>query len=345
MKNLLFSFLLLAFTLAKASSTPSDSLKLCKMGGVNLVSPTQELPFDYVEQVKRVNASWIAVIPYAFMENNSSVVEYNCEKNWWGDKPDGLRKTIEYAKQHQLKVVLKPHFWIDGKGWAGELKMSDQKWRKWEINYSRFVLEMAKLAELQKLEMLCIGTELKSATVNRSEFWRTLIASVRRVYSGELIYAANWDNYQNIPFWKDLDYIGIDAYFPLSPKQTPAVSELLRAWQPVKYQLNKFSDSLNLQIVFTEMGYRSIHKAAWNQWEIESVSELKDVNLKAQQNGYTALFESFWKEHWFAGGFIWKWEHPDKDAGGEKDSDYTPQNKPVEQIIKKWYEKKCIPPS
>jgi hypothetical protein len=48
---------------------------------------------------------------------------------------------------------------------------------------------------------------------------------------GKLTYAANWDDFDKVPFWNELDYIGIDAYFPLSNATTPSVLELNDAWQ------------------------------------------------------------------------------------------------------------------
>ena len=50
------------------------------------------------------------------------------------------------------------------------------------------------------------------------------------------------------------------------------------------------------------------------------------VNLEAQSNTMQVLFEEFWNEDWFAGGFLWKWFHNYNDAGGENDSQFTPQS-------------------
>ena len=61
------------------------------------------------------------------------------------------------------------------------------------------------------------------------------------------------------------------------------------------------------------------------------------VNLNAQTNATKAFFDSFWKEDWIAGGFIWKWFHDNESVGGPNDAWFTPQNKPVESIIKEIY--------
>jgi hypothetical protein len=48
----------------------------------------------------------------------------------------------------------------------------------------------------------------------------TIDCEIRKIYTGKLTYAANWDDFDKVPFWKELDYIGIDAYFPLSDAAT-----------------------------------------------------------------------------------------------------------------------------
>jgi hypothetical protein len=54
-------------------------------------------------------------------------------------------------------------------------------------------------------------------------------------------------------------------------------------------------------------------------------------------NGLQAIHNQFWKEEWFAGGFIWKWFHRHEKVGGEKNNRFTPQNKPAEELIRKLY--------
>ena len=62
------------------------------------------------------------------------------------------------------------------------------------------------------------------ATINQRralllQHWWELIANIRQSYSGQLTYAANFDNYQEVYFWDQLDLIGINAYFPLRELQ------------------------------------------------------------------------------------------------------------------------------
>jgi len=50
-----------------------------------------------------------------------------------------------------------------------------------------------------------------------------------------------------------------------------------------------------------------------------------------------AIHNQFWKEEWFAGGFVWKWFYSHDKVGGEKNNRFTHQNKPAEELIRKLY--------
>ena len=62
------------------------------------------------------------------------------------------------------------------------------------------------------------------------------------------------------------------------------------------------------------------------------------VNLVAQKNVLEAVFNQFWNEKWFAGGFLWKW-YDKKNADRLTDTDYTVQNKPAQKLVSDWYKK------
>ncbi len=47
-------------------------------------------------------------------------------------------------------------------------------------------------------------------------FWRTLVRRVRERYTGLLSYGANFDQFEEVGFWDALDFVAVNAYFPLS---------------------------------------------------------------------------------------------------------------------------------
>ena len=122
----------------------------------------------------------------------------------------------------------------NGARWRGDFKAKNTAdWNTWERSYEKYILQLAHLAEANEVALFCIGTELRESAKQRPHFWKQLIKKVRNVYAGQLTYSANWDEYQDITFWKDLDYIGIDAYFPISAAGTPEVEETVANWQPI----------------------------------------------------------------------------------------------------------------
>jgi len=314
-----------------------------KVNGLTLVAPAREFPEDPIPAVKEMNASWIAVVPYAFTRQGAAQVHFDHERQWWGERSDGAKETIRLAHNSEVKVLLKPQVWIPG-SWVGNLDFpTDEKWESWEEEYRAYILNFAKIAAEMKVEALCIGTELKISVQKREIFWRSLIKDIREIYDGKLTYAANWDEYPLVPFWDALDCIGVDAYFPLVEEKTPSVESLVRAWQPTYEKLKAFSKKTGKPIAFTEYGYLSLDGCAYQTWALEKKRKTTPVNQQAQANALQALYQVFWKEDWWVGGFLWKW-YPNYELGNGhsetfKKGDYSPQGKISEGIIQKWFSK------
>ncbi|MGB0839191.1 MAG: glycoside hydrolase family 113 [Chitinophagales bacterium] len=320
----------------------SDTLqkKPTKMNGVSFVSPSAPFPEHFLAPIQtKVSANWMAVSPFGFSYANQPEVRFGTQQHWWGERPEGAAKIIEYAHNHDLKVMLKPQVWMR-KGWVGGFEMTnEQDWQTWQQTYEDYILTFAKIADTMDVALFCIGTEYRIAAVERADFWRQLIQKVRKIYDGPITYAANWDNYENIPFWQELDYIGIDCYMPLVEPLNPSINALKKAWKPKATKIKSFAQQQKRPIIFTEYGYMSVAETAWQNWENEKDRSRLTISMTAQENAFEALYQTFWDQEWFAGGFIWKWYHDQEHAGGINNKDYTPQNKPVETTIKKWYSK------
>lgn len=100
------------------------------------------------------------------------------------------------------------------------------------------------------------------------DFWRGLIKKVRKEYSGPLSYAANFDEYQDIAFWGDLDFMGVNAYFKLRDelplnslpsRHRSVLREALReGWGRVFSDIEKFQHDSGIKdkpLIFTELGF------------------------------------------------------------------------------------------
>ena len=328
--KLLFVFLIL--TIIHSCSGQTE-----KINGVSFVASRDAISEEHVSPVVNVNANYAAIMPFGFIRNTAHAeIIFNTDRQWFGESKLGAKQYIETLKKQQIKIMIKPQIWISRGEFTGYLKMQDETgWKALEASYSKFILEFAQLAEDTKSEIFCIGTELEQFVEYRPEYWDNLILEIKKIYKGKLTYAANWDEFKRTPFWSQLDFIGVDAYFPVSDSQTPTVEDCLKGWRKHTNVIKGLSNAFDKPILFTEFGYRSVDFAGKEPWK--SDRGMTVVNLDAQVNTTKALFEEFWKEDWFAGGFIWKWFHNHDKVGGEDNNQFTPQNKPVEAVLKSYY--------
>ncbi len=277
----------------------------------------------------------MSIVPFAYGESSTGNLTVQTNWQWWGESIDGSRELAKMAKSEGLKVMLKPQVWFDRGTYTGDVKLdSEEKWIRFEKGYEEYILAHALNAEELNLEIMCIGTELKEFVLNRPEFWEQLISKVKSIYHGQITYAGNWDSYKLMPFWNRLDYIGVDAYFPVSDSKTPTISEIKKGWKNPTQELKEISELHNKKIMFCEFGYRSISNCGKEPWVSSRGGEL---NFEAQKNCYEGTFQSVWKEPFMAGGFLWKWYPDHEKAGGNSCKRFTPQNKPCELTISKYF--------
>ncbi|MBT8306268.1 MAG: glycoside hydrolase TIM-barrel-like domain-containing protein [Maribacter sp.] len=313
------------------------SQKYQKINGVSFVASREKVGQHHVEEILNIHANHAAVMPFGFIrEINSPDIIFDTERQWFGETKSGAKQYIEMLHKNDVKVMLKPQIWIWRGEFTGTLKMdTESDWKALEVSYEKFILAYAELAQETNTSILCIGTELEQFVKNRPIFWKNIIKKIRTVYNGKLTYAANWDEYPRTTFWEDLDFIGIDAYFPLSDKRTPSVAELKNGWKKHKDRMIALSMEKDKPIIFTEYGYRSMDYTAKKPWLVDRNDE--KVNLEGQVNAKKAIFEEFWNEDWFAGGYVWKWFIHHDQAGGGNDNRFTPQNKPAQEVIRSVY--------
>jgi hypothetical protein len=312
-----------------------------KINGLTFVAPPEPFTDDPFIPIKNIGASWIAVVPYAFTMPNKPHVKYETNgMHWWGEKPEGINETIRLAHQNGIKVMLKPQVYVPS-SWTGNLEFEDNaSYTQWENDYERYIMIMAKVAETQKVDLFCIGTEFRKLIEKRPEFWSKLIKKIKTGYHGKLTYSSNWDDWEQVPFWDELDFIGLGGYFPLVEGQTPSIDSLILAWQPIVKRLKNISDKHQKPILFTEYGYLSVDGCGWRNWELEGTILMKTINEQAQANCFEAFHSVFQKETWWAGSFLWKWFPNMRGHEGYPERDYTPQGKLGEKVLQKYFIKK-----
>ena len=242
-----------------------------------------------------------------------------------------LSQLIHYAHMRGLSVFMFPTLHIQHLGykeWRGTLKPTDPE--AWWNKYFQVIRFYLSIATEQNVEMFSVGSEL-CAQESDYEHWSKIIRYCRSHYKGLLTYSANWDHYHGITFMKDLDYLGMNAYFGLTEKKDPKLEELLKAWEPAKKRVEEAYKEYKKPMIFTEIGYPSVDGANKDPWNYFSTTPL---DLNEQAMCYQAFVDT-WDPppNFLHGVYFYNWWGP----GGPEDRDYTPRGKPAEKILRHWY--------
>jgi arabinogalactan endo-1,4-beta-galactosidase len=285
--------------------------KLAELG-TNAVSIT---PFTYMPDPRRPS-----VFPFsnqAGAENDESVIHATHTAHTLG-----------------MAVMLKPHIWA-GHSWPGEIEMQNAAdWERFFENYYRWILHYALLAEMTGTEILCVGVEMAKATVGHEAEWASIIDKLRGVYSGALTYAANWgQEFETVSFWDRFDFAGINSYYPLSDLEAPTDDDLKAGAEAMAERIETVYRRYHKPVVVTEIGFTSTSSPWRNPHEF---ARGKPVNLEHQASCYEAVFEALFNRKWCAGIYWWKWPSF-LEFGGPGNPGFTPNNKPAEKIVEKWY--------
>ncbi|MCB0278536.1 MAG: hypothetical protein KDD94_03490 [Calditrichaeota bacterium] len=343
-----FIFLFLALIVGILVLNKSDSHD--KQKGVSWVAGRTVDSLDFQPLINN-HVNWIVQMPFGWQAayDQPEIRLATGNRILWGESDSGLVRTTRLAKAWQIKTLLKPHIWLRGRQsgkWRSDIAMtSESDWNSWFANYRTFIIHYAKLAEAQQIEALCIGTELYETAIQRPLQWRDLIREIRFVYSGKLTYAANWyKEFEEISFWDELDFIGIQAYFPLSTSEKPDLQTLVDGWQQHLKSIEIVQSKFNKPVIFTEIGYKSTANSTIEPWLWpQGQGDLQESQLdeNTQKIAYEAFFEVFWDTDWFAGVYFWKWYPHYQYIKNHRyfAIDFTPQHKAAELTIREWYSK------
>lgn len=287
-----------------------------------------------ISELIKNNIEWVVVLPYFYQENEqTNAVSTPKEMGKWSHRDSMFIKSIEELHEKKIRVHLKPHLWMSS-GWRANINFKDSNdWNIWFDSYRKTILHYAMMAEKTQTELFCIGTELRSSIKHQPEKWLQLIKEIKSIYLGKLTYAANWDGeFYDVPFWDQLDYIGIQGYFPLTENTNPNLDQIKLGWEKPISELETLSNQYQKKILFTEVGYRPDRAATKTPWAWGSFFGplFKKKSDKTQYLAYEAMFEELWNTSWFAGTYVWQWDN----------SDFEIKGKPAQNAIARGYSKK-----
>jgi hypothetical protein len=289
-----------------------------------------------LEALAGTGANWVALI-VTWYQNTTYKDSSVMPDRIMTPTDDSLIHAIQTIHRLGMKVMLKPHIGLyESVHSRGEIEPTDEK--AWFDSYRAFITRYAELAQGNGVEMLSIGTELDLMTQQKyTAYWLAIINGIRQIYGGELTYAASRSEdtaWKDFGFWKELDYIGIDAYFPLTNKTNPTVAELKEGWQKWIAAIEARQGMIKKQIIFTEIGYRDIDGTNIRPWDWQSEGK---ENQQEQANCYEAALESLWDKPWLQGIYWFSW------SPSQTSRSYTPWNKVAETTLRAWYSKPFVP--
>jgi len=312
-----------------------------------------------LDQIEATGANTVTLVPNFFMKDqysNEVKLNLSADPNTpWASESDTfaqVKQGILDAAAQGLKVVLKPHVETDNRVWRAEIAPTNPD--LWFQSYKAMMVEYAKVAQEAGASMFVIGTEMKSMTVAQyTDEWVDIIDAVRTVYKGPITYSSTDTEAAQIQFWDKVDYIGINAYFPMTTSNSPSLQQLIDAWimpSTVGYT-NQIHNGLSTidyyksiaekwgkKVIFTEVGYQSADGA---NKDPGAVANSGVVDHQEQKDLYEALY--YVMEHyggqWLDGAFLWSYHpfaNPEADAGLAP-TDYTTQGKPANAVITESY--------
>ena len=254
-----------------------------------------------LESIRATGANWVAIHPYARISDDGSLRFTRFDP---AHPPAYLERPIREAHRLGLRICIKPHiaYWGSSFSWRGEIDFSrEDAWDRFWRDYRAWITLLAEAC--READGFVVGTEL-DRTLRFEDEWRALIADVRARTGAPLTYAANWTDYQRVPFWDALDVIGIQAYFPLSDQRPPSREDIKRGWQQRMREIRAYAEPLNRQVLFTELGYNQSHKAAIAPWDYDVDGEdARPVQIACMQVALGAIE----LEERVVGALLWKW--------------------------------------
>ncbi|MBI5722644.1 MAG: hypothetical protein HZA50_01710 [Planctomycetes bacterium] len=292
-------------------------------------------PYDKCidEIAKSPGAGLICLTVTAYMENcASNEINHDPKKV---PSPEMAGNLISHARKKGLQVMFMPIVLLSNPRegeWRGKIK--PDSWDAWWKAYEEYVVKYARAAQAARADIFCVGSELIS-TESQTDRWRGVVAAVKKVFTGKLTYSANWDHYDPVKFWDDLDLVGMTTYHDLSGGKEPTVELLMESWRPIREKILAWQAGVKRPIIFTEVAWPNQETCAQYPWNYYAAPTKPKPQWQA--NCFEAFFRTWAGQPNVAGFIVFEWwAHPDKPIG-PADTSYAPQGKPAMDVINRYY--------
>jgi hypothetical protein len=217
--------------------------------------------------------------------------------------PADIAMLLAAARQSNIRVTLRPLLnetilvHQNPNAWRGTIEPTDRA--AWFASYLKLLTPYVQVAAAGHAATFVVGTELESLEVD--PHWSGLIASLRKIYSGQLLWDENFDEFALHDDHLPLAAFGVDAYPRFLLPDSASVDTLAANWTA---WLSPHTAAVRRHAILSEVGIAAVPGAypdpgGWLG------TEDSPVITSIQTKWYAAVCRAVAREH--IGGLYW-WE-------------------------------------
>jgi hypothetical protein len=285
-----------------------------------------------IDYAIRLNANSIAVTFPFFTYGVSSDTVYANPRTT--PSAGHIAVFLAVARQAHIRVTLRPvlneNALIAQNPFAWRGSIQPQNRAAWFRSYRKLLLPYAAAAQAGHAATFVLGTELDS--LEGSPQWAGLVRSIRSVYSGQLTYDENYDEFSTGASKLPIQSHDVDAYPELGVQPTASVAQLTWSWDA---WLGAHPLAVRRALTISETGIDAVAGSYVNPWDWAGRAS-KPIDTHVQAVWYQAACNAVSAEQ--IGGGIYYWEvNFDADPAAPRafESDrLTFLDRPGQQVIR-----------
>jgi hypothetical protein len=124
------------------------------------------------------------------------------------------------------------------------------------------------------------------------------------------------------------------SYYTLADEKNASVDEIVERWRPIHQEIMDWRGTVGKPLLLTEVGWCSQEGAATAPWNYYQNQKATPAGLEEQRRLYEAFLRVWDGSPGLLGVCWWEWT---SSPGGSGDFNYTPKNKPAEQVLRRWF--------
>jgi Glycoside Hydrolase Family 113 len=301
--------------------------------GFNLITWSNSSATTWENAVQNLyNAGFreVSISPLRFVNPSTGIVSEGSQSS----SLSAIGAGVARAQTLGMRVTLNPFVEPTGfSQWRGYYSPASGTETTFWNSYKSYMVDVAQMAQQYGVEAMTVGTEYNSLDANLTyqDEWDTVIDAVNDEFDGQIGYASNWDHFNNGNtrniFWENenIDFIGIDSYFPnwVTFAQADAsgaypdqsfIDLMTNVWNSRIDGLLSYAaarkNGEGMPIAFTEIGYLPQNRTAADPQE-QNQQSTQPLDTAEQRMAFQGLLNALdGRGDKFEAIDIWHWSMP-----------------------------------